>query len=115
MVDSDNRSKKDGVADGFPDEPVVINPGDTLDLHTFLPKEIPSLLDEFFSLCQESDINLVRIIHGKGSGMLRRRVQSLLERDPRVVAFYDASARSGGWGATIVELRFDEGEHGKKT
>lgn len=84
---------------------VVMRPGDTLDLHTFSPKEVPSLIDEFMDLSQKSDIRLVKIIHGRGTGMLRRRVRSLLARDPRVVAFYDAPPKSGGWGATLAELR----------
>ena len=86
-------------------EPVVIKPGDTLDLHVFSPKEVPSLLDEFIHLSQKADIRLVNIIHGKGTGALRRRVRSLLARDPRVVTFYDAPTKSGGWGATVVELK----------
>ncbi len=85
---------------------VVMSPGDTLDLHTFSAKEVPSLLDEFMDLSQKADIRLVKIIHGRGTGMLRRRVRKLLARDPRVVAFYDAPPKSGGWGATLVELRW---------
>ncbi|UCG14829.1 MAG: Smr/MutS family protein [Deltaproteobacteria bacterium] len=91
-------------------EPVVIRPGDTLDLHSFSPKEVPSLLAEFIHLCQASDIRLATIIHGKGTGALRRRVRGLLARDPRVKAFYDAPPKSGGWGATLVELRSGRGE-----
>jgi hypothetical protein len=86
-------------------EPTVITLGDTLDLHTFSPKEVPSLLDEFIHLSQEAEMGLVSIIHGKGAGVLRRRVRALLARDPRVVDFYDAPLKSGGWGATIVELK----------
>ena len=86
-------------------EAVVVGPSDTLDLHTFSPKELPSLLEEFIHQSQNADIYLVKIIHGKGSGALRRRVQSLLARDQRVVAFYDAPTESGGWGATVVELK----------
>jgi len=86
-------------------EPVVISPGDTLDLHTFSPKEVVSLLGEFIELSQKADIRVVKIIHGKGTGMLRRRIRGVLARDPRVVAFYDAPPMAGGWGATLVELR----------
>jgi hypothetical protein len=86
-------------------EPIVISPGDTLDLHTFSPEEVPSLLDEFIHLSQEAEIGLVSIIHGKGTGALRRRARALLARDPRVVDFYDAPLKSGGWGATIAELK----------
>jgi len=92
---------------------VVLGPSDTLDLHTFSPKEVPSLVEEFIHQSQKADIYLVKIIHGKGSGALRRRVQALLARDRRVRAFYDAPRQSGGWGATVVELRKDEGTEGE--
>jgi DNA-nicking Smr family endonuclease len=93
-------------------EHVTINPGDTLDLHAFSPKEVPSLLNEFIDLAQKADIGLVKIIHGKGAGILRRRVRGLLARDLRVVAFYDSRPESGGWGATLVELKPDRGNNG---
>jgi len=86
-------------------EPEIIEPGDTLDLHTFSPKDVASLLDEFIHLSQKANIKLINIIHGKGSGTLRRHVRSFLARDPRVLSFYDAPRKSGGWGATVVELK----------
>jgi len=92
------------LADFSQSEAVVVGPSDTLDLHTFSPKEVPSLLEEFIHQSQIAEIYLVKIIHGKGSGALRRRVQTLLARDRRVLAFYDAPPKSGGWGATVVEL-----------
>ena len=92
----------------------IMDLGDTLDLHTFSPKDVSSLLDEFIHLSQKANINLVNIIHGKGTGTLRRHVQSFLARDPRVRSFYDAPRKSGGWGATVVELKTDrEGEDDK--
>ena len=94
-------------------EPVAVGPGDTLDLHTFSPKEVPSLLEEFIYQSQKAEIYLIKIIHGKGSGAMRRRVQVLLARDQRVLAFYDAPPESGGWGATLVELRPDEEPEGE--
>ncbi len=89
-------------------EQVVLRPGDSLDLHSFSPKEVASLLDDFIDLCQKDDIRLVKIIHGKGTGKMRQRVHGLLSRDLRVLAYYDAPPKSGGWGATIVELRSDQ-------
>ena len=89
----------------FQSEPEIIEPGDTLDLHTFSPKDVSSLLDEFIHLSQKANINLVNVIHGKGTGTLRRHVRSFLARDPRVRSFYDAPRKSGGWGATVVQLK----------
>jgi hypothetical protein len=99
----------------FQDEPETLQPGDTLDLHTFSPKDVSSLLDEFIHLSQKANINLVNVIHGKGSGTLRRHVRSLLERDPRVRTFYDAPRKSGGWGATVAELKPYQSEHEENT
>ena len=85
-------------------EPVQMPIGDVLDLHTFRPKEVPDLLDDYFEACIEAGIFAVRVIHGKGTGTLRKRVQGLLEKNPRVRAYRDAPLDAGGWGATLVEL-----------
>ncbi|MFZ0242655.1 MAG: Smr/MutS family protein [Desulfobacterales bacterium] len=78
---------------------------DVLDLHTFLPREVPELLDDYFEECVKAGIFSVRIIHGKGSGTLKKRVRGLLQRHPLVAAHEDAPADAGGWGATLVELK----------
>lgn len=77
---------------------------DVLDLHTFKPRDVPSLLEEYFTACLEEKIYSVRIVHGKGKGMLKRRVWQLLEKNPMVASFKDAPPGAGGWGATLVEL-----------
>lgn len=85
--------------------PVVMPIEDSLDLHTFRPKEIPDLLDEYLRLAQEKNFPMVRIIHGKGSGQLRERVHSLLKKNPRVSHFRLAGPEHGGWGASLVYLK----------
>ena len=74
-----------------------------LDLHSFKPKEINSLIPEYITECIDRDIVEIRIIHGKGKGILRRGVHAILERDPRVISFETAHDRSS-WGATVVHL-----------
>jgi len=86
-------------------KPVKVPIEDVLDLHTFAPKEIPSLLEEYLNACREARLYSVRIIHGKGQGFLKGRVRGLLKRLPMVASFSDAPAHVGGWGATIVELK----------
>lgn len=85
-------------------EPVEIPIDGVLDLHTFAPKDVPSLVEEYIRVCREKGILDVRIIHGKGKGVLRRIVHSRLEKDPRVLAFRLDTGPSG-WGATLVRLR----------
>ena len=85
-------------------KPIKLAIEDVLDLHTFRPKEIPDLLKDYFAECLKAGIFSVRIIHGKGKGIQKRRVQGLLARNSMVAAFKDAPPEAGGWGATIVEL-----------
>jgi DNA-nicking Smr family endonuclease len=76
-----------------------------LDLHTFRPQDIKELLPDYLAACREKGILQVRVIHGKGSGILRKTVHSLLGRMPGVASFRTAGEDSGGWGATAVTLK----------
>ena len=86
-------------------EPVVLPIDGVLDLHTFAPGELRELMEDYIDACLEAEIFEIRIIHGKGSGVLRSRVRSILGKDSRVDAFGDAAPDCGGWGATLVRLR----------
>jgi len=76
-----------------------------LDLHTFRPQEVASLLDEYFAECRRAGIFSVRVVHGKGTGTLRETVHTCLRRSPGIAGFRLGDEHSGGWGATIVTLR----------
>ena len=89
-----------------PLEPIEVPITGELDLHTFRPGEIGSLLPEYFAECRKRGILRVRIIHGKGSGTLRTGVHQLLATLPEVQQFiWPADETSGSWGATWVILR----------
>lgn len=92
----------------FGDEPIVLPVEETLDLHTFHPREVKTLVPDYLDEAADSGFTEVRIIHGKGMGALRRTVQAILERHPRVAAFREAEPESGGWGATKVFLKDKE-------
>jgi|WetSurMetagenome_2_1015567.scaffolds.fasta_scaffold866765_1 dsDNA-specific endonuclease/ATPase MutS2 len=78
---------------------------DVIDLHTFRPADIADLVADYIDACIRAGFTSVRIIHGKGTGLQKARVQKLLRRHPGVVSFMDAPLEAGGWGATIVELK----------
>jgi DNA-nicking Smr family endonuclease len=88
-------------------EPVRPPIEDVLDLHTFSPGDVPELLEDYFDECLKAGIFSVRLIHGKGSGTLKKRVHALLQRNSLVAAFKDAPPDAGGWGATLVELQYN--------
>lgn len=80
---------------------------DELDLHTFRPRDIKSVVEEYIFECLQNDIYRVRIIHGKGKSVNKKIVASLLSKHPNVTEFFDAPPGSGGWGATIALLKSD--------
>ncbi|MFZ1983158.1 MAG: Smr/MutS family protein [Desulfatitalea sp.] len=86
-------------------EPIPIPIDGVLDLHTFNPKELPDLLNDYLAACREKGIMTLRVIHGKGMGVQKDRVRSLLSKNPMVAGFRDAPEETGGWGATVVVLR----------
>ena len=86
------------------DEPVVLPVGDVLDLHPFQAEDIPSVVEEFLLECRRSGIVQIRLIHGKGAGVQRAIIRSLLDKHLAVISFKDAPSEAGGWGATVVNL-----------
>ncbi len=86
------------------DMPVELPIDGVLDLHTFNPREVRELLPDYIAACRQKGIFEVRIIHGKGTGVLRETVHSILGKLPEVVSFKLAGEDGGGWGATIAVL-----------
>lgn len=77
----------------------------TLDLHTFRPGDIKQLIPDYIEACLERKIYQLRIIHGKGKGVLRRMVHSALDKHPAVISYRHESGSGGSWGATVVDLK----------
>jgi DNA-nicking Smr family endonuclease len=86
-------------------EPVEIPLRDSIDLHPFQPKEIPSVVEEYLEQCRQAGLRELRIIHGKGAGVQRNIIRSILQKHPAVESFCDAPLEAGSWGATIVILK----------
>jgi DNA-nicking Smr family endonuclease len=79
----------------------------TLDLHAFAPGEVKSLVPDYIEACRDRGIGQLRIIHGKGRGVLREIVHSILEKNPSVIAYRHESGSGGSWGATVVDLHLE--------
>jgi len=86
-------------------EPVEYPIDGTLDLHQFQPKEVKAVVADYLDACLEKGIYAVRIIHGKGIGVQRQIVQSLLKKHPAVIGFRHEGGSGGSWGATVVDLK----------
>ena len=92
--------------DSFDDnDPIAIEIDGILDLHPFSPKDLKTLIPDYLNECLKKDILEVKIIHGKGTGNIRRSVHALLDRNAMVADYRQADLHSGSWGATIVRLR----------
>jgi dsDNA-specific endonuclease/ATPase MutS2 len=90
--------------DPFP-EPVRLEITDVFDLHTIRPGEVRAVVEEYLREARRKGFRVVRIIHGKGVGVQREVVRSVLARTPFVERFADAPADAGGWGATVAFLK----------
>jgi dsDNA-specific endonuclease/ATPase MutS2 len=94
----------DDPFDPFP-EPVVIPITDVFDLHTIQPREVKVVVEEYLNEAHRLGFRSVRIIHGKGIGVQREMVRTILGRTPFVLDWTDAPPEAGGLGATIVRFR----------
>jgi dsDNA-specific endonuclease/ATPase MutS2 len=101
-----DREDDDEESEPFdPAEPVELPVTDVLDLHSFRPPEVAGVVRDYLDAAYELGLRELRIIHGKGIGVQRQTVRTILGRDPRVEGFGDAPLEAGSWGATWVRLR----------
>ena len=99
----------------LPPDVVAVEFTQELDLHTFLPREVGELVDDYLAHAVSVGWGSVRIIHGKGTGVLRQRVHARLAKSPLVASFALADERAGGWGATWVTLKASQAETAETT
>jgi DNA-nicking Smr family endonuclease len=86
-------------------EPIILPIEDALDLHTFAPRDVRSVVDEYLRQAAARGFTEVRLVHGKGTGTQRAIVRSVLAAPPVVLRFFDGPPDRGGWGATVVVLK----------
>jgi DNA-nicking Smr family endonuclease len=86
-------------------EPIRIPITDVFDLHSVPPREVKEVVEEYLREAHRLGFRALRIIHGRGIGVQRETVRSVLSRTEFVAEFRDAPAEAGGWGATLVTLR----------
>lgn len=87
------------------EDPVRIPIEDAIDLHAFRPEEVGALVADYVEEAARAGLRLVRIIHGRGGGVLRKTVRGALDRHPLVERYGDAPPEAGGFGATLAVLR----------
>lgn len=85
-------------------EPIVVEITEAIDLHYFHPSELLDIVDAYLDAALEEGFVEVRLIHGRGRGVQRARIQNFLRADERVERFEEAPPGRGGWGATLVWL-----------
>jgi len=88
----------------FP-EPVEIEITDVFDLHTIPPRDVKRVVEEYLELARAKGFRSVRIIHGKGIGVQRETVRTILSRTDYVSDWTDAPPEAGGLGATIIHFK----------
>jgi len=103
-LDADLLASPDEIAAALA-EPTAPPLTDALDLHHYAPRECADLVADYLDAARAAGFRHVRIIHGKGTGALRRTVHAVLARHPAVAHYQLAAEHAGSWGATAVELR----------
>ena len=103
-LDSPNSPDCLDLFNPFP-EPVELEITDSIDLHSFAPREVKAVVEAYLAEARKKGFRLVRIIHGKGIGVQREIVRKVLQNTDFVKTFKTADEFSGSWGATIVEFK----------
>lgn len=88
----------------FP-EPIELEITDSIDLHSFAPREVKNVVQNYLLEANKKGFKIVRIIHGKGIGVQREIVRKVLTETDFVKSFKTGDEFSGSWGATIVKLK----------
>lgn len=86
-------------------DPVEIPIDGVLDLHTFSPRDVKDLVPTYLQECAKRGITQVRIIHGKGTGTLRRIVRSILDEEPGVISYHQDDLTGGSWERPWLKWR----------
>jgi dsDNA-specific endonuclease/ATPase MutS2 len=105
-TEKDDEAESDPF-DPFP-EPVRLEIRDVFDLHAIAPRDVKRVVEEYLREARRAGFRSVRIIHGRGKGVQREMVRSILARTSFVEAWTDAPPEAGGWGATIAHLALSD-------
>jgi hypothetical protein len=84
--------------------PIRIPVTDVFDLHSVPPRDVKPVVEEYLAEAVRLGITALRIIHGRGIGVQREIVRSIISRHPNVIDYRDAPLEAGGRGATVVTL-----------
>ncbi len=80
-------------------------PGYRIDIRGQKPEEVEFEIIKFLDNAYSSNLDRVEILHGKGTGALKKTVAEILKKHQSIKNFYFAPIEFGGEGITIVELK----------
>lgn len=83
-------------------DPIRVRLDDSLDLHSFAPADVASVVDEYLRAAHAAGLRVVRLIHGRGTGAQRGVVHRTLHQHELVADFWDAP--ESHLGATVATL-----------
>lgn len=87
------------------EEPFELEITDSIDLHAFSPKDVKAVTIAYLEEARNKGYKIVRIIHGKGIGIQRETVKSVLESSEFVKRFRRGDEFSADSGSTVVEFK----------
>lgn len=105
VVSAESVGQVDEYENALASDTVELPIEDWIDLHPFPPRDITSVVNDYLEAAHAKGFHEVRLIHGRGVGVQRERVRSVLSASPLVAEYHDAPPERGGWGATIAHLK----------
>jgi DNA mismatch repair protein MutS2 len=105
LVHADTKQKKKTIVEPVSPSVLSVDTRTSIDLRGMYGDEALKAVENFIDEAVTANYERIEIIHGKGTGALRKYIHNMLKSHPSVLSFRLADWNAGGSGATIVELK----------